>query len=156
MLRLARRKAERRLAVFGCIRSTDLPVKGMFFQKRIVFFLLQPVWRPGALLVPARHVARRRFTQRFCLGAFQCDDFLRHNFVVKCYSFSAVGAGCSSSSVSGASSSVKPKSEVTDCRTREALLCFSNCDWHSTVKRANGIASSRARGICLPDISQMP
>src|SRR5207248_7168096 len=111
---------------------------------------------PRAFFVPGRHVARRRFTQRLSLGAFEGDDFLRHNLVAKRYSFSAVGAGCSSSSVSGASSSVKPKSEVTDCRTREALLCFSNCDWHSTVKRANGIASSRARGICLPDISQMP
>ena len=128
MLRLARRKAERRLAVFGCIRSADLPVQSVFFQKRIVFFLFQPVWRARALLVSGRHVARRWFTQRFRLGAFQCDDFLRHNFVAKCYSFSAVGAGCSSSSVSGPSSSVKPKSEVTDCRTREALFCFSNCD----------------------------
>src|SRR6516162_8183260 len=118
MLRLARRKAERRLAVFGCIRSADLPMKGMFFQKRIVFFLFQPVWRARALLVPGRQVARGRFTQRFRLGAFQGNDFLRHDL---CYSFSAVGAGCSSSSVSGASSSVKPKREVTDCRTRDAL-----------------------------------
>ncbi len=33
---------------------------------------------------------------------------------------------------------------MTDWRTREALFCFSSCDWHSTVKRAKGIASSRA------------
>ena len=45
---------------------------------------------------------------------------------------------------------------MTDCRTREALFCFSSCDWHSTVKRANGIASSRACEIGLPDISQIP
>ena len=82
MVRLARRKAERRLAVFGCIRSADLPVKSMFFQKRIVFFLFQPVWRPGALLVPGRHVARGWFTQRFGLGAFKRNDFLRHILVI--------------------------------------------------------------------------
>src|SRR6266567_1368622 len=163
MVRLARRKAERRLAVFGCMRSAGLAVKRMFFQKRVVFFLFQPVRCARALLVSRRHVTRNGFTQSFSLGAFQCDNFLRHkinnllaNHFGVIYSFSAAGAGCSSSVSGASSSSVKPKSEVTDCRTREALFCFSSCDWHLTVKRANGIASRRARGICLPDISQMP
>jgi hypothetical protein len=57
-------------------------MKGMFFQKRIVFFLFQPVWCARALLVPGRQVARGRFTQRFRLGAFQGNDFLRHDFVL--------------------------------------------------------------------------
>src|SRR6266702_3669660 len=121
------------------------------FQKWIVLLLFEPIRRARTFLVPRAHVTRDWFTQRFCLGAFESDNFLRHLD----YSFASAGAA-SSSSPSPPSSSVKPKSEVTDCRTREALFCFSSCDWHWTVKRANGIASRRARGIGLPDISQMP
>src|SRR5205807_5750128 len=92
MVRLARRKAERRLAVLGCMRSAGLAMKRMFFQKRIVFLLFQPVRRAWALLVSRGHVTRNRFAQSFSLSAFQCDNLLRH-----IYSFSAAGAGCSSS-----------------------------------------------------------
>src|SRR5712691_5522610 len=108
-------------------------------------------WACGTLLVSRRHVTRDRFAERLCFGALESDDFLRHDD----YSLFSAGAA-SSSSASPPSSSVKPKSEVTDCRTREALFCFSSCDWHSTVKRANGIASSRVCGIGLPDISHTP
>src|SRR5947207_6609078 len=78
MVRLARRKAERRLAVFGCMRLASLAMKRMLFQKRVVFFLFQPVRRTRTLLVSRRHVTRNRFAQSFSLGAFQCDNFLRH------------------------------------------------------------------------------
>src|SRR6266404_5063642 len=120
MVRLARRKAERRFAVFGCIRLACLAVESPPFQERIVFFLFQSIGRARALLIPRTHIARDRLAQRLGLGAFESNDLLRHR-----YSFSATGAG-SSSSVSGASSSVKPNSDVTDCRTRDCLLCFSN------------------------------
>ena len=117
------------------------------FQKWIVLLLFEPVGRARTLLVPRGHVTRDWFVQRFCLGAFESDNFLRHLD----YSFVSAGVA-SSSSASPRSSSVKPKREVTDWRTREALFCFSSCDWHWTVKRANGIASSRARGMGLvPD-----
>src|SRR4051812_24125248 len=78
MARLARRNAERRLAVLGCIGLFRFPVKRMLLQKGIVFFLLQPVRRLRALLVPRAHVTRSRFAERLCLGAFESDNFLRH------------------------------------------------------------------------------
>src|SRR6266480_6305996 len=121
------------------------------FQKWIVLLLFEPIRSAWAFLVPRGHVTRDWFVQRLCFGAFESNDFLRHLD----YSFVSAGAA-SSSSASPRSSSVKPNREVTDWRTREALFCFSSCDWHWTVKRANGIASSRARGICLPDISHFP
>src|SRR5438445_2841166 len=121
-------------------------------EKRIVFLFLQPVRRARTLLVSKRHVTRDRFAQRFRFGALKDDNFLCH----RNYSLVSAAGVASSSSPSPPSSSVKPKSEVTDWRTRDALFCFSSCDWHSTVKRANGIASSRACGIGLPDISQTP
>src|SRR5947208_15612178 len=103
------------------------------FQKWIVLLLFEPVGRARTLLVPRGHVTRDRFVQRFCLGAFQNDNFLRHLD----YSFASAGAA-SSSSPSPPSSSVKPKSAVTDCRTSEALFCFSCCFWHWTLHRAKG------------------
>src|SRR5207248_5412215 len=109
------------------------------FQKWIVLLLFKTSRSPRAFLVPRGHETRDRFAQRFCLGAFESDNFLRHLD----YSFVLAGAA-SSSLASPRSSSVKAKSVVTDWRTREALACFSSCDWHWTVKRANGIASSRA------------
>src|SRR5436190_9039646 len=156
MARLARRKAERRLAVFGCIdKLLRFAVESVAAQKWIVFFLLETVRCARAFLVSLGHIARHRFAECFRLGALENNNFLRHK--IDNYSLFSAGAACSSSaSVSVASSSVRPKSEVTDWRTREALFCFSSCDWHSTVKRANGIASSRVCGIDLPDISQMP
>src|SRR5438132_10857710 len=120
-------------------------------QKRIVFLFLEPIWLARTFFVSRRHVTRHGLAESFGLGAFKDDNFLRHS----CHSFTSVGV-TSSSSASPPSSSVKPNKEVTDWRTRNALFCFSSCDWHSTVKRANGIASSRARGICFPDISHFP
>src|SRR5690242_13370836 len=149
MVRFARRKAERRLAVFGCI-LLGLPVEGVPFHKRIVFLLLEPLRSPRAFLVARRHITRDRRARRFRFSTLESDDFLRHS------NYSLVSTTVSSSSPSRASSSVNPKSEVTDWRTREALLCFSSCDWHSTVKRANGIASRRACEIGFPDISHLP
>src|SRR5438270_12351880 len=153
MARLARRNAERRLAVLGCIRLFGFAMKRVFPQERIVFLFLEPVRGARTFLVPGGHVTRNWLAERFRFGALEGDNFLRHFR----YSFdSGAGAASSSPSPSPPSSSVKPKSEVTDWRTREALFCFSSCDWHSTVKRANGIASRRACGIGLPDISQIP
>ncbi len=111
-------------------------MKSVPSQERIVFFLFQPIRRARAFLIARGHVARRRFAQRFGFGAFQRDDFLSHG---KCRQFTretlrsyslvfSTGAGSSSPSVSPPSSSVKPKSDVTDWRTREALFCFSSCD----------------------------
>src|SRR5437667_7491207 len=97
-------------------------MKRVALQERIVFFLFEPVWRARTFLIPRSHIARDRSASRLRLGAFQCDNFLGHF----CYSFAS--AVVSSSSLSRASSSVNPKSDVTDCRTREALLCFSSCD----------------------------
>src|SRR5262249_38606975 len=126
MARLARRNAERRLAVFGCIRLLGFAMKRVFPHMRIVFLFLEPVRRARTFLVPRGHVARDRLSQSFRFGAFEGDDFLRH---VR-YSFdSGWGvASDSSASPSPPSSSVNPKSEVTDWRTRDCLLCFSSCD----------------------------
>lgn len=78
--RLARRNAERRFGVFGCIADLlDLAVQSAAPQKRIVFFLLQPVRRARAFLVAACHVTRRRFPERFSFRAFKGDNLLRHN-----------------------------------------------------------------------------
>src|SRR5689334_6677759 len=78
--RLARRKAERRLAVLGCMDESlfRFAMKRVLLQKGIVFFLFQAVRRARTLLVPGRHIARRGFAQRLRFGAFECDDFLRH------------------------------------------------------------------------------
>ena len=102
------------------------PMESMPLQEWIVFLFLEPIRRARAFLVSRSHVTRRRLAERFRLSAFQSNNFLRHF----CYSFASVGATASSSSASPPSSSVSPKSDVTDCRTREALFCFSSCDWH--------------------------
>src|ERR1700731_323417 len=129
-------------------------MKRVLTQMRIVFLFLEPVRRARTFLVTRGHVPRNRFAQRFRFGALEGDDFLGH----RGYSFDSCAGVASDSSLSPSppSSSVKPKSEVTDWRVRDALFCFSSCDWHSTVNRANGIASRRACGIGLPDISQTP
>jgi hypothetical protein len=111
-------------------------MKRMTPQKRVVFFLLQPVRSPRTFLVPAGHVAGWRLAQRLRLGALKRDYFLRHDKIdeltgeaFQAYSLVfSTGAGSSSPSPSPPSSSVKPKSDVTDWRTREALFCFSSCD----------------------------
>src|SRR5436853_3704594 len=127
-------------------------MKRVLSQKRIVFLFFEPVRRARTLFIPLGHITRNRFAERFRFGAFEGDNFLGH----RCYSLVSAAGVASSSSPSPPSSSVRPKSEVTDWRTRDILFCFSSCDWHSTVKRANGIASNRACGIGLPDISQIP
>src|SRR5438067_12789568 len=76
MARLARRKAERRLAVLGCNRIFSFAVKRVFPQKRIVFLFLEPVRRLRALFVPLGHVTRNRFTERFGFGEFEGDNCL--------------------------------------------------------------------------------
>src|SRR5437667_12621442 len=78
-------------------------------QKRIVFLFLEAIRRARTFFVSRGHVARDGFAQRFSLGAFKSDNFLRHS----CYSLTSVGAA-SSSSVSPPSSSVNPNNEVTD------------------------------------------
>src|SRR5215467_14495823 len=101
-------------------------MKGVLTQMRIVFLFLETVRCARTFLVSRGHVTRHRFAQRFRFGAFEGDNFLRHAR----YSFDS-GAGVasdSSASPSPPSSSVKPKSEVTDWRTRDCLLCFSSCD----------------------------
>src|SRR5947208_17136378 len=95
------------------------------FQKWIVLLLFEPVGRARTLLVPRGHVTRDRFVQRFCLGAFESDNFLRHLD----YSFVSA-AVASSSSASPRSSLVQPKRGDTDCRTRGASFLFSSCGWH--------------------------
>jgi hypothetical protein len=84
-------------------------VQCMSPQKWIVFLFLEPVRSARAFLVSRRHVTRDRLTESFGLGAFKCDNFLRHSR----HSFVSVGV-TSSSSVSPPSSSVKPNKEVTD------------------------------------------
>src|SRR5580693_4602111 len=138
MARFARRKFDRRLAVFGSIILLYFAMQCMAPQERVVFFLFEPSWGVQALFVTGGDIARNRFSLGLGLGAFQDNDVSRHNYSL----FSEVGS----------SSSVNPKSEVTGCRMRVAFLCFSIVVWHSTVKRANGIASSRACGIAFPDI----
>jgi len=48
------------------------------FQKWIVLLLFEAIRRARTLLVPRGHVTRDWFVQRFCLGAFESDNFLRH------------------------------------------------------------------------------
>src|SRR5437016_14592123 len=99
-------------------------MKRVLPQKRVVFLFLEPVRRLRAFLVPLGHVTRHGFAERFRFGAFEGDNFLCH-----CrYSLVSAAGAASSSSPSPPSSSVKPKSEVTDWRTRDILFCFSSCD----------------------------
>src|SRR5256885_16398794 len=101
-------------------------MKRVLPQEGIVFLLLEPALGARTFLIPRGHVTRNRFSQGFGFSAFESDNFLRH---VR-YSFDS-GAGVasvSSASPSPPSSSVNPKSEVTDWRTRDCLLCFSSCD----------------------------
>ncbi len=50
----------------------------MPFQKRIVFLLLQAIWRARTFFVSRGHISRRWFAERFRFGAFERDNFLRH------------------------------------------------------------------------------
>ncbi len=53
-------------------------VKRMPFYKRVVFLFLEAIGRARTFLVPRGRVTRDWFAQRFCLGAFESDNFLRH------------------------------------------------------------------------------
>src|SRR4030095_11783123 len=121
MARLARRNAERRLAVFGCIRLFGFAMKRVLAQKRVVFLFLEPALGARTFLVPRGHVTRDRFAERFRFGAFEGDNFLGHGR----YSFDSCAGVVSDSSASPSppSSSVNPKSEVTDWRGRGCLVC---------------------------------
>src|SRR5437764_11283967 len=153
MARLARRNAERRLAVLGCIRLFGLAMKRVFPQKRIVFLFFEPVRSARTFLVPLAHVTRNRFAERFRFRAFEGDNFLGHFR----YSFDSCAgvASDSSPSPSLSSSSVKPKSEVTDWRVRDTLFCASHLQWQLTVNFPNGPASPRAFGNGLIDLSHL-
>src|SRR2546421_12165047 len=110
-------------------------MKRMLPQKWVVFLFLEPVRRLRTFFVSLGHVTRDRFAERFRFGAFEGDNFLRHFR----YSLDS-GAGVasdSSPSPSLSSSSVKPKSEVTDWRGRGLLFCLSCCGLPSTVKGAD-------------------
>ena len=69
-------------AAFGCFwLHGDLlrfAVKSVSAQKWIVFLLLQSIRGARTFLVSRAHIARDRLTQRFGLGAFEGDNFLRH------------------------------------------------------------------------------
>src|SRR5262245_48282760 len=101
-------------------------MKRVLPQVWIVFLFLETVRGARAFLVPRGHITRDRFAQRFRFGALKGDNFLRH---VR-YSLDSCAGVLSDSSASPSppSSSVNPKSEVTDWRVRDALLCFSSCD----------------------------
>src|SRR4051812_39073858 len=51
-------------------------------QKRIVFFLLEPVRGARALFIARCHVTRRRLAEGLGLGAFKSDDFLGHELLL--------------------------------------------------------------------------
>src|SRR6266496_119219 len=79
MVRFARRNAERRLGVLGCIRSLfRFAMKSMPLQEWIVFLFLEPIRRARTFLVSRGHVTRRRLAERLGLGAFEDNNFLRH------------------------------------------------------------------------------
>lgn len=70
------------LGSFGLHSSLlRFPMESMPLEKRIVFLFLEPIGRAGAFLVSRGHVTRRRLVERFRLGAFQSNNFLRHFFI---------------------------------------------------------------------------
>src|SRR6266571_4937301 len=130
--------------LFGFAMKRVLP------QKRIVFLFLEPVRRARTFLVSKRHVTRDWFAERFRFGALENDNFLCH----RRYSLDSAAGAASSSSPSPPSSSVKPNSEVTDCRTREALFCFTE-----TLRPGFGLPAFLAEiffFFCLAIIQKAP
>ena len=105
--------------VFRFHRLLDLPMQGAAAQERIVFLFLQAAGCVGAFFVTRADVTGDRLTFRFRFRALESDNVPWHDG----YSFESVMV--SSSSPSPPSSSVKPKREVTGCRTRKAFFCFS-------------------------------
>src|SRR5438034_5838514 len=79
MVRFARRNAERRLGVLGCIGSLlRFAMERMPLQEWIVLLFLEPIGRTRAFLVSRSHVARSRLAESFRFGAFPSHNFLRH------------------------------------------------------------------------------
>jgi hypothetical protein len=105
--------------VFWFHRLLDLPMQGAAAQERIVFLFLQAAGGVGAFFVTRADVTGDRLTFRLRFRALESDNVPWHDD----YSFESVIV--SSSSPSPPSSSVKPKREVTGCRTRKAFFCFS-------------------------------
>jgi len=99
-------------------------VERVLSEKRIVFLLFEAILGARTLFVARGRVTRHRFAERFRFGALESNNFLRH----RGYSLLSAAGAASSSSPSPPSSSVKPKSEVTEGRMRVALFCFSSCD----------------------------
>jgi hypothetical protein len=124
--RLARRKFDRRLAVFGSIKLLYFAMERVASEERVIFFLFQAAWSVGAFFISGGDIARDRFALGSGLGALEDNDVSRHNY-------SLLSDTGSSSSPSPPSSSVNPNSEVTGCRIRVAFFCFSISVWHSTV-----------------------
>jgi len=77
-------------AAFGGLRLHlfGFAMERVLTQERVVFLFLEPVRRARTFFVPSGHVARDRFPQRFCLGAFKSNDFLGHKSL-----FSVFGDG---------------------------------------------------------------
>src|SRR5207247_3933305 len=85
MVRFARRNAERRLGVLGCISSLfRFAMESMPLQEWIVFLFLEPIRRARTFFVSRGHVTRRRHAERLGLGAFQGNNFLRHFLLLFC------------------------------------------------------------------------
>src|SRR5262245_46861837 len=66
------------LAFSAASLMLGLSVQGVPPQKRIVFFLLQAIWRSWAFFIARRHVTRGRLPKRFSFGAFEGDNLLGH------------------------------------------------------------------------------
>jgi hypothetical protein len=59
---LARRKFDRRLAVFGSMVLFYFTMQGMASEVGIIFFLFQSAWRIGAFFIAGGDVTGDRFT----------------------------------------------------------------------------------------------
>jgi hypothetical protein len=59
-------------------------MESMPLQERIVFLFLEPIGRARTFLVSRGHVTRRRLAERFRLGAFESNNFLRHFLLFLC------------------------------------------------------------------------
>src|SRR6267378_5984243 len=102
--RLARRKFDRRLAVFGSMMLFYFPMQGVASEVRIIFFLFQPARGIEAFFIASGDITGDRFTLGSGLGALEDNDVSGHN-----YSFySLLSDAGSSSSPSPPSSSVSP------------------------------------------------
>lgn len=148
--RFALRKLIRRWIVFGSdIILAEFAVKGSALEEVVKLHFFKTTWRTQALFVARRDVTGRRLALGFRFGAFKDYNLAWHD------SFGGgrilpQSSSPSSETVTDCSSScgippLKPTS--SEGRNLRLPYSFSHCAWHSTVKRAKGIASSRAVGI---------